>query len=146
MDGLDDNIDSFDVINQSKNVTNEIVKDIKTLVKDAKSTYLFNYKERGEFIVKTMEERYGQFWTILIGGHYSKVTSFWYNQYLEFYYNGILYILYRCSPEENLIENQIKVIRRESGIDDKMESNIKRIIEEKSLIHKKNLFSRCSDS
>ena len=143
LDGTDCNEDSLDIINQSNNIKTDMLKEIKSILKNAKLLFQSSLKERGEYIVKEIEEKYGQFWTVIIGGHFTKVTSFWYNQYLELYYNGILYILYRSSPEENHSETNFKIIRKESGIDDKMVFLMKQLIRDNSNIHKKNLFCRC---
>jgi hypothetical protein len=143
LDGTDCNEDSLDIINQSKNIKTDMLKEIKSILKNSKQFYQTSLKERGEYIVKELEEKYGQFWTVIIGGHFTKVTSFWYNQYLELYYNGILYILYRSSPEENQCETDFKITRKDSGIDDKMVSIIKQLIRDSSVLHKKNLFCRC---
>ena len=143
LDGFDYDEEQFDIMKKTKNITKDIIKDIKILIKDSKLKYPNSLKERGEYIVKFIEDKYGLFWTIIIGGHFTKVTSFWLDQYIEFYFDGILYILFRSSPEENLIENEIIIKRKDPGIDSVIESNIIRLIKESSKIYKKDLFKRC---
>src|SRR5207249_2653521 len=95
LDGCDKSDMSFDVVLQVKGIKQEMFKEIKNLVLKSKDDFPSNLKERCEFISKKLDEIYGQFWCVLIGGHYNKLSSYWLEQYIEFYHQGLLYCIYR---------------------------------------------------
>lgn len=127
-DGEDAKDDFFEVERKSKGISDHMFLEIKGIVKDVKKN-VKNLKERAEAIEKAITSKFGEFWCVILGGHFSKALRYFYDQYIEFHYSGLTYIMFRSSPGVNILSGgPVEVIQKGNGVDQNMILKMKEIV------------------